>query len=234
MNAMIARLVVCLVLAMSPPIWALAPDMTVASHVVQIRGITPDGHYYFGSGVAVAKERVATNCHVVRSGGRVAVFRGGEVYSVTQQQVDVVHDVCVLEVPGLPVKAATLQSLQHLKVGQALAFYGYPRALGLSFSEGKIRQLKTLAGVRLIETSAFFTLGGSGGGLFDRRGRLVGLATFLAPGHAGGYFAVPVDWVMRALKAPYQAIEPLEGLSFWESQEGVGSLVKGSEGQHPH
>ena len=234
MNPMVAGLIVFMALMMPPPLWALAPDMKVASHVVQIRGIAPDGRYYFGSGVAVAKDHVATNCHVVRSGGRVAVFRGGEAYSVSRQQVDVVHDICVLEVPGLPVKAATLQSLQHLKVGQALAFYGYPRALGLSFSEGQIRRLRAIAGVQLIETSAFFTLGGSGGGLFDRRGRLVGLATFLAPGHAGGYFAVPVDWVMRALKASYQAIEPLEGLSFWESQQGVGSRLKGSEGQHPH
>ncbi|NBS16760.1 MAG: serine protease [Gammaproteobacteria bacterium] len=234
MNSMVACLMVFVALMMPPPLWALAPDMTVASHVVQIRGIAPDGRYYFGSGVAVAKDRVATNCHVVRSGGRVAVFRGGEAYRITRQQVDVVHDICVLEVPGLPVKAATLQSLQHLKVGQALAFYGYPRALGLSFSDGQIRRLKAIAGVQLIETSAFFTLGGSGGGLFDRRGRLVGLATFLAPGHAGGYFAVPVDWVMRVLKAPYQAIEPLQGLSFWESQEGVGSVLKGGEGHPPH
>ncbi|TSA05447.1 MAG: serine protease [Methylococcus sp.] len=234
MNSIVRCFIVLLGLVMSTPLWALAPDMKVASHVVQIRGIHPDGRSYFGSGVAVSKDRVATNCHVVRSGGRVAVFRGGEAYKATRQQVDIIHDVCVLEVPGLPVKAAPLESIQHLKVGQALAFYGYPRALGLSFSEGKLRRIKAMAGIQIIETSTFFTLGGSGGGLFDRQGRLVGLATFLAPGHAGGYFAVPVDWVKSVEKAPYQAIEPLQGLSFWEAKEADSSLISGPEGAHKH
>jgi S1-C subfamily serine protease len=91
-----------------------------------------------------------------------------------------------------------------------------------------------MAGIQIIETSTFFTLGGSGGGLFDRQGRLVGLATFLAPGHAGGYFAVPVDWVKSVEKAPYQAIEPLQGLSFWEAKEADSSLISGPEGAHKH
>lgn len=199
---------------------------TVSNSVVQIRGLDPQGRMYYGSGVVTEPGRVATNCHVVRNGGKIGVYRGGESYRATAERADVHKDLCLLEVPGIGSPHARLGRGTDLRPQQTLYFYGYPRALGMSFSEGIIKKLIPFGGSRIIETSAFFTLGGSGGGLFDRRGKLVGLATFLSPGHSGQYYAVPSDWITRLKSQPARAIERLQGLSFWEDAASLPTFLK--------
>ncbi len=204
-----------LYLALAAPAVAVF-DVAVSRTVVQIRGMDAAGKLYFGSGVIVGPDTVATNCHVVRTGGRIGVFRGAESYPVRAERVDVSRDLCLLQAPGLAPPSAKPAPLAALKAGQPLSFYGFPRALGLSYSEGRLKRLHPFGGSRVIETTAFFTLGGSGGGLFDGRGRLAGLATFLAPGHGGAYFAIPADWIRALTSRPWSAVAPLPGRSFWE------------------
>ena len=193
-----------------------AVNHAAAATVVQIRGVDPQGRMYFGSGVVTGPGTVVTNCHVVRGGGKIAIFRGAESYPVNRERIDVERDLCLLDAPGIKTPRAQLGRISGLKSGQPLYFYGYPRALGISFSEGAINALHSYLGSRIIETSAFFTLGGSGGGLFDRKGKLVGLATFLAPGHSGGYYAIPSEWIASVKARPLVEVAPLQGLSFWE------------------
>lgn len=198
----------------------------VSASVVQIRGVDIQGRMYFGSGVVTGPGTVVTNCHVVRGGGKIAVFRGAERYAVRRERIDVQRDLCLLDVPGMQVPRAQLGHISSLKSGQPLYFYGYPRALGMSFSEGAVKALHPYRGSRIIETSAFFTLGGSGGGLFDRKGKLVGLATFLAPGHSGGYYAIPSEWIASVKARPLVEVAPLQGLSFWEDPAQFPAFLK--------
>jgi len=195
------------------------PDHAVAQSVVKLRGLDASGRIFYGSGVAVGVDAVATNCHVTRNAAHVAILRGAQGFPVRGQRADVRRDVCLLDVPGLHIASARLGHADRLKPGQPLNFYGYPRALGLSFSRGDIKALHRFDDSRIIETNAFFTLGGSGGGLFDDAGRLVGLATFLAPGHAGAYYAIPADWIGRVKKTRlFSPLQPVPGLSFWEQE----------------
>jgi hypothetical protein len=113
-----------------------------------------------------------------------------------------------------------------LKPGKPLYFYGYPRALGMSMSAGEVKRLHPFGGSRIIETSAFFTLGGSGGGLFDAQGRLVGLATFLAPGHQGAYYAIPAEWIAAVKVRSSEPVQTLTGLSFWEEPMKLPAFLK--------
>ncbi len=199
---------------------------SVSASVVQIRGVDTQGRMYFGSGVVTGPTTVVTNCHVVRGGGKIAIFRGPESYVVHRERIDVQRDLCLLEAPGMQAAKARLGQISSLKSGQPLYFYGYPRALGMSFSEGTVKALHPFRGSRIIETSAFFTLGGSGGGLFDRKGRLVGLATFLAPGHSGRYYAIPSEWIASVEARPLVEIGPLRGLSFWEDPAQFPAFLK--------
>ena len=49
---------------------------------------------------------------------------------------------------------------------------------------------------RVIQTTAAFRQGASGGGLFDRHGNLVGITTFFKRnGAESSFFAIPVEWV---------------------------------------
>jgi S1-C subfamily serine protease len=201
-------------------------DHSVSRSVVQIRGVDAAGRMFYGSGVAVAPETVATNCHVMRTAQRAAIYRSGEVFPVDSQRGDIQRDLCLLHAAGITAPLATVGNANRLKTGNTLYFYGFPRALSMSFSEGKVKAVHTYEGSRIIETTAFFTLGGSGGGLFDRSGRLVGLATFLAPGHSGAYYAIPANWIAPLQSQKSQAIAPLQGLSFWEQPLTLPTFLK--------
>lgn len=191
-------------------------DHRLSLSVVQVRASAGPGKLLFGSGVVVGPDRVITNCHVVRTARKVGVSKGPDLFPAVAEQADTRHDLCLLVTPGIPFPIAGLGKTEGLSVGQPLYFYGYPRAIGISFSEGKVEALHALDGGSVIETSANFTLGASGGGLFDGSGKLVGLATFLSSRHAGGYYAVPAEWIAGLAAREARRIEPLQGLSFWE------------------
>lgn len=201
-------------------------DHTVSLSVVQVRAYPGPGKMLYGSGVVVGPDRVATNCHVTREALRIMVSKGPMQYPAVTQQADTRHDLCLLAIPGLPFPSANLGKTSELSVGQALYFYGYPRAIGITFSEGKVQALHPYEGSRIIETSANFTLGASGGGLFDGAGKLMGLATFLSAGHAGGYYAVPSDWIAGLDGKEAQKIGPLQGRTFWEDVAALPAFLK--------
>lgn len=208
---------------------ASGPDHRVSNSVVQIRGVTPEKRSYFGSGVVVAPKVVATNCHVIRQGGTIGIFRGYRSYEVSGIRADETGDLCLLEIPELDFKPAHLAGNKSLRRGARLSYYGFPRALGMTYSSGLLLGTRKVDGVPLIETSAFFTLGGSGGGLFDEKGRLVGLATFITPGHGGGYFAVGIDQLTSVMKRPIMPVRPLTGKAFWEAM--TYALPRSSKGE---
>lgn len=211
---------------LTPAAWGAEVDHTMSLSVVQVRGYGEPGKIMYGSGVVVGPERVATNCHVVRSALKVAVSKGPMLYPAVSQQVDPHHDLCLLTTPNIPFPTAALGSAEKLSVGQPIYFYGYPRAIGITFSEGKVQGLHPFEGGRVIQTSADFTLGASGGGVFDSAGKLVGLATFMGAGHTGGYYAVPADWISSLSSREVRKIEPLSGLSFWEDAAAMPAFLK--------
>lgn len=193
-----------------------APSLKLAERVLQVRGVDADGRLFFGSAVVVEPGWAATNCHVVRTGGLIRLSLGHEVYAVTEERVDEYADLCLLHAPALKIPPVKRVSASQLARGVAMGYYGYPRGLGLSYAEGVLKRVVTHSQLPLIETSAFFTLGGSGGGLFDSQGRLIGLATFMTRGHAGGYFGIGSDQIGRVRKRPAQPITALHGQAFWE------------------
>ena len=194
--------------------------------VVQVIAYPASGKVLFGSGVVVGADRVATNCHVTRYARAIVVSKGALRHAVASQQADPARDLCLLETPGMQIPAAHLGAAANLVVGEPLYLYGYPRALGIAFSKGRVEALHPYEGSLIIETSADFTLGASGGGMFDDKGQLVGLATFLTAGHAGHYYAIPVDWISALTKASARKIEPLGGVSFWENTPSLPAFLK--------
>jgi serine protease Do len=67
----------------------------------------------------------------------------------------------------------------------------------------------------VIRTTAAFSQGASGGGLFDSEGRLVGILTFFRVSGEVAYFAVPVEWVKNVETTQSAAVSPMEGTPFW-------------------
>ena len=191
----------------------------VAPSLARVEARKTTGGYAFGTAVAITPDRVVTNCHVTREAYVVYVVRGGLRWDARAQLADVDHDLCLLWIPGLDAKAAPLAASADLRVGQPVAAIGYGGATGIQVSIGEVTGLYALDGGRVIRSSAAFSGGASGGGLFDEDGRLVGILSFRLPAKGAYFFSIPVEWLReRALGlSRYQPVAPLgKARSFWE------------------
>ena len=148
-----------------------------------------------GSGVVVAAERVVTNCHVVQEAVAIRVRAGDKEWDASIGLMDTPHDLCQLEVPGLKAAPVKIRSHRDVKIGEAIYAVGNPLGFGLAVSAGLVSSIGPHKGELRLFSSAPISPGSSGGGLFDSRGRLVGITTGLYPGAQNLNLAVPADWI---------------------------------------
>lgn len=199
---------------------------TLALSVVQVQAYPRDGKAFVGSGVVVDFDRVATNCHITRHADTIVVGKGALRYRAASQRADLKHDLCILEAPGISLPVASLGTASVLSVGEPIYMYGYPRAIGIAFAEGRVERLHPYDGSLVIETTAGFVQGASGSGIFDQDGRLVGLATFFSADGKTGHYAIPADWIPGLMAATPQPIKPLSGSLFWEDAAALPEFLK--------
>ncbi len=187
----------------------------VRSSLVQLVGIGVEGRFYLGSGVALPNGSIVTNCHVTQHAKRVEPFWGNTSVRAESQRADVNHDLCLVQMPGLAVRPAAVAASKDLKVGDKVYAVGFNGGRRLTYEEGEVSELFALDGGMVIRTTAAFSQGASGGGLFDDQGRLVGILTFFRVSGEVAYFAVPVEWVKGVEAIASANVEPMEGVPFW-------------------
>ena len=172
----------------------------VSPSVVKVHVIDAKGNHGVGSGIVVADNQVATNCHVVANAQGVQIGKLGEAFSPTSMKVDWRHDLCILQFKFLDVKPIALGDTKKLTYEQSVfskSFGG--NAVKPIISFGQIKALYALDNENIIQSSAGFAMGASGGGLFDDEGRLIGLTTFKSPGRHAYYYSIPVEWIKLLL-----------------------------------
>ena len=147
-----------------------------------------------GSGVLLPSGRVATNCHVVEGGASYLAGRGKQLLPATLYAEDGDKDICLLDVKGIHGKPVRLGKAARLKVGDPVYAVGATQGLELSLSKGTVAQLRG-GQSPLIETTATISPRSSGGGLFDGKGRLVGLTTSYLEAGQSLNFAMPAEWI---------------------------------------
>jgi S1-C subfamily serine protease len=159
-----------------------------------------------GSGVVVPvrvkdKTLVATNCHVVdQATDGVVTIRQGKSYGTGfVQGRDAGRDLCLVdamiigdsdsdgnihpyrdergEISFKDLPAVQTGSSHELEVGDPVYAVGAPQGLELSLSNGIVSGFREYKREKYILTTAPISKGSSGGGLFDARGRLVGITT---------------------------------------------------------
>lgn len=191
-----------------------------ANVVVKVNAHGETGKTYYGSGVVIGRDEVVTNCHVIRKSRAITVSKGHLRYRVQQQHVDIKHDLCLLRTSGMGLPAAAVAPKgRALHLGDPVTVYGYPGGVGITFFNGSIEALYPYEDGRIIETTAAIGLGTSGGGVFDAKGKLIGIATFVPSRQRGRYYAVATDWLDALRRRPPQRVDRLEGLAFWELRE---------------
>jgi serine protease Do len=189
---------------------------------VKIQAISTNGKQNLGSGVVIAPNTIATNCHIIRRSQRAFVIEPDRLYPILTQAVLPEFDVCILKTDRLNVPAAVLAESEAVKVGDDIVLSGYPFALNLRMKQGKVIGLYPYGDNQIIEINTGFNHGASGGGVFDSSGKLIGLMTFMGP-EAGTYhfYVIPAAWVAMGLEQEFAPLKPFEARSFWEKGDFV-------------
>ena len=129
-----------------------------------------------GSGVTVAPGVIITACHVVAGAAQVVVVRDDHYNLVLPLSADLAADLCLGTVWPNDLPAAIKRRTAALAEGDEVLIAGFPLNRGIAAAFGRVVALGTIAGVPLIATDAPVHDGMSGGGVFDARGWLAGIA----------------------------------------------------------
>ena len=175
---------------------------TVEPAMVEVR--VPDGQ---GSGVIVGpKNLIVTNQHVVGSSTRVQLTTAdGRTMDGDVIRVNADRDLAIIRPLGsVPAGVQIAEGTEAaVRLGDSVFAIGSPFGLQNSVTTGIVSATdREKAGSRLIQTDAAINPGNSGGGLFDLKGRLIGVPTsILSPvkGNVGIGFAVKASDVLSLL-----------------------------------
>ena len=183
----------------------------VSIQVTKINKTKPQRRFetVVGSGLLIERDgHVLTNAHVVDGAASLSVtLDSGGRTPARILGMDTVTDLALLriETPS-PLPVARLGDSAALRVGDEVVAIGNPMGLEQTMTRGIVsglnRILPGLAEQPMIQTDAPINPGNSGGGLFDLRGRMVGVPTSIdSPNGAnvGIGFAVPVERVRGLL-----------------------------------
>ena len=172
--------------------------IAVASGVVKVEVSRPGG-YSLGTGVVVDRGKVATACHVLRGGIRVAVLYAGVRHGAVARSTSAEHDICLLQVPRLEAPPALLRPTSQLAIGEDVGAIGYSAGAGIHYARGAVDRLHRYDEGIVVQSGAAFTSGASGGGLFDADKRLVGILMFRMRSAGAQYFSAPVEWIAKSV-----------------------------------
>lgn len=174
-------------------------QLTPSVWIVRTYDAKGEPHAY-GSAVVVAPETLVTNCHVLEGGRRFTIQNDNVGHNALLQYQDPERDLCQITARGMTAPAVTLGDSDALVVGQKVYALGNPRGLERTFSDGLISALHRKEPSRelvRIQTSAPVSQGSSGGGLFDTRGRLIGITSATRRDGQNLNFAIPINWLQE-------------------------------------
>ena len=175
--------------------------IAVSSSVVKVEVSRSSGGYSLGTGVVVERGKVVTACHVLRGGTRIAVLYAGVRHGAVVGTAFAEHDICILRAPLLEAPPAMLRPTSQLAIGEDVGAIGFSAGAGVHYARGAVDRLHRYDDGVVVQGSAAFTSGASGGGLFDANRRLVGILMFRMRSAGAQFFSAPVEWIARALEA---------------------------------
>jgi serine protease Do len=185
----------------SPAVWVVQADHASA------------GVGEAGSAVQIGPRTLVTACHVVDGATSIRVThdKGKATIAIAQviRDPDKTRDLCQLSVTeDLPAPPAVVAPADSVTVGERVYAIGAPLGLELTLTEGLVSALRTLPKESLpeIQFSAATAPGSSGGGLFDDKGRFVGVTVAIASKESENLsFAYPAQWTQELPKRVEEA-----------------------------
>jgi len=222
MNQLIKFQVLCLVLLFSSQLYAEIPSELIYNlkgTIVKVRSVNQAGGKSLGTGVVVAENQVATNCHVIADAIGIDIGAMGDGYQPVGLQADWKHDICILNFQFLPLKPAKLGDSENLRYEDSVFSIGFPGGAPKPLTTvGSIKALYPTDDSQIIRISTSFQLGASGSPVFNEAGEVIALSTFKSPGRKAFYYTVPIKWVKEAIKLPVGDFNQIHQHAFWEAE----------------
>lgn len=185
--------------------------------IVKVHVITQTGGHGVGTGVVVAKDTVATNCHVLANSNGISISKFGESISPVGMVADWPHDACLLKFQYLELAPVKLASADSLNYGDDVFTIGFPGGPPKPQTiAGKVRALYPYDGGTIVRSDAAFIMGSSGSPTFNQAGELVSLSTFKSPGKHAYFYSIPVEWVQALMQKNSVSTPAPDGTPFWD------------------
>lgn len=189
--------------------------------VVKVHVANNKGNHGVGSGVVVAKNYIVTNCHVIANSQGIHVTKYGVSYSPDALIADWKSDLCILKFKFLELKPVVMTSTADVEYETDVftkSYGGNAARPGSSF--GTVKAKFDYDGRQIIQSSASFSLGASGGGLFNYDGELLGITTFKTPGRSAFYYSMPVEIIEEMLANGEEiSVTTAPERAFWDRPE---------------
>lgn len=193
-------------------VFAINFDFDEVSKSVFVIAATDDSGYEIaeGSGFAVHKNYIVTNAHVVAGKNNIAIGSYsentenniGDIYLAQTVAIDENIDIAVLRVEGLVMTPLKMADASTIKEGDDAYAIGTPEGLPYTLTKGTISsKLRTVGGVRYVQTDVGITYGNSGGPLLNEDGEVIGINTSGSATSESIRFAIRVDEVIDYLNA---------------------------------
>ncbi|HSI28998.1 MAG TPA: serine protease [Methylophilus sp.] len=185
--------------------------------VVKVHIMTQSGGHGVGTGVVVAKDMIATNCHVLANSNGISVSKFGESISPVGMVADWAHDTCILKFQYLELTPVKLASAASLHYGDEVFSIGFPGGPPKPQTiAGKVRALYPYDGSTIVRSDAAFIMGSSGSPTFNQAGELVSLSTFKSPGKHAYFYSIPVEWVQALMLQDKTSTPVPDATPFWD------------------
>lgn len=162
-----------------------SPSVVTIYVMTSDKGVISRG---MGAGVVVSQDMIVTAAHVVKAAIAIkAVFTDGTTVDAIIVMIDDMTDIAVIRMadPKLDAALATLADSDKVKVGEPVYVIGSPMGHVGSLSAGHVSRLaeREISGLpdplMYIQTGAAINTGNSGGGVFNAKGHVVGIVSFM-------------------------------------------------------
>lgn len=145
-----------------------------------------------GSGIILSSEGIiATNFHVIENASTAQmVFADGSIYQgkTTIVGLDPQKDIAILHIDKEKLIPARIET--SIIKGESVIAVGAPNGARNTQSKGVVKGFNQ----DIIETSAPISHGSSGGALYNRKGKLVGMTAAYSDDQ---FFSIPINEVMK-------------------------------------
>ena len=149
-----------------------------------------------GIALAIAPNTMVTTCHGIEAGRKLVVLLGKETLAAETAETDETLDLCKLNVAGMAAKPFAIVA-EEPKPGARIYAMGVNAKGEAALTEGTVKQVIASPAGKVLELSMPIAPNGSGGGVFDASGRLVGIATTPHKYGPNMQVALPATWIAQ-------------------------------------